>query len=105
MYLAGDLDFESEDPDQWKVSRVADLLVLREVEEEGEGEGKMAGRRGGDGDGDRNKVIVRDGIVTYERVGLLRLNFTTFEKSEVDEVSIQEKFDGVGWERKTIRLV
>ncbi|ATZ47059.1 hypothetical protein BCIN_02g03850 [Botrytis cinerea B05.10] len=105
MYLAGDLDFESEDPDQWKVSRVADLLVLREVEVEEEAEGGMVGRRGGDGDGDRNKVIVRDGIVTYERVGLLRLNFTAFEKSEVDEVSIQEKFDGVGWERKTIRLV
>ncbi|TEY18671.1 hypothetical protein BOTCAL_1995g00010 [Botryotinia calthae] len=98
IYLAGDLDFESEDLDHYKVSRFADLLVLRTVE------GGEGGRGGGDGDGDE-KEVVGDEIVTYERVGLLRLSFTTFKKSEDDEVSIQKKFDGVGWERKTIRLV
>ncbi|TGO69921.1 hypothetical protein BOTNAR_0005g00030 [Botryotinia narcissicola] len=104
MYLSGDLDVESGDKDPWNVSRCADMLVLRMVDEGGE-----VGR--GDENTDasvtaqRERVSGNAGIARYERVGLLRLSFTSYEKNSIDEASIQEKFDGVGWERKTIRLV
>ncbi|KAF7942836.1 uncharacterized protein EAE97_006290 [Botrytis byssoidea] len=104
MYLSGDMDVESGDKDPWKVSRCADMLVLRMVDEGGE-----VGR--GDGDQDASIAAQRErfsgdaGTAKYERVGLLRLSFTSYEKNSTDEASIQEKFDGVGWERKTIRLV
>ncbi|TGO59754.1 hypothetical protein BCON_0041g00190 [Botryotinia convoluta] len=104
MYLAGDLDVESGDGDPWKVSRVADMLVLRMVdgrEEMGRGDGNEDEGVAGQGE----KISEDGGIAMYERVGLLRLSFTSYEKNSVDEASIQEKFDGVGWDRKTIRLV
>ncbi|TGO16120.1 hypothetical protein BTUL_0032g00840 [Botrytis tulipae] len=104
MYLSGDLDVESGDTDPWNVSRCADMLVLRMVDGREE-----VGR--GDENTDASVTTQRErfsgdvGIARYERVGLLRLSFTSYEKNSIDEASIQEKFDGVGWERKTIRLV
>lgn len=104
MYLSGDLDIESGDADPWKVSRCADMLVLRMVD----GSEEM-GRSDGDQDASvtaqREKFSGDAGMVMYERVGLLRLSFTSYEKNSSEEALIQEKFDGVGWERKTIRLV
>ncbi|KAF5876203.1 putative het domain protein [Botrytis fragariae] len=103
MYVSGDLDVEAGDGDPWKVSRCADMLVLRMVD----GREEMGGCEDeGEGVAGQGKTISGDGgMAVYERVGLLRLSFTSYEKNSVDEGSIQEKFDGVGWDRKTIRLV
>ncbi|KAF7880548.1 uncharacterized protein EAF02_007394 [Botrytis sinoallii] len=106
MYVVGDLDVEAGEADPWKVGRCADMLVLRMLDARGE-----MGRAGGDGDGDegvaaqREKIRGGGGVALYERVGLVRLSFASYEKNAEDEASIQEKFDGVGWDRKTIRLV
>ncbi|THV51536.1 hypothetical protein BGAL_0107g00080 [Botrytis galanthina] len=95
MYLSGDLDIESGDAGPWKVSRCADMLVLRMVD----GSGEM-GRSDGDQDASvtaqREKFSGDAVMVMYERVGLLRLSFTSYEKNSSEEALIQEKFNGVG---------
>ncbi|TGO43295.1 hypothetical protein BHYA_0002g01000 [Botrytis hyacinthi] len=104
MYLSGDLDVESGDADPWKVSRCAGMLVLRMVDRR-----EVMGRGNDNTDesvtAQREEISGDAGILIYERVGLLRLSFTSYEKNSIDEALIQEKFDEVGWERKTIRLV